>query len=228
MRNQLYLLALSGSLLAHAASAQSAISSSTRSDSLTSTASYNKKLVLPIKVWGPERRVLPASQALVYGSSVGTKGSVYGHYMRLANLSTGKVVLLDVKPSMPTKVHDAFCYALPPGRYALYKYEYALHKTIGAGYGATSNGMVPGGGVEYYKKETYEADLYKALGDGLPLRARRYEFVVAPGQLYYLGTWDVSKSDQPVFRNEKLQLDEELHGIYKYIDLEKALVALPQ
>jgi hypothetical protein len=232
MRTPLYFLTLSGSLLATATHAQSGISSSTRSDSLTSTASYNKKLVLPLRTWGKANRRLPTDQALVYGSCMQRLGNMksgrdFAQHVRLANLSTGKVVRLEVKPSAQLRAQNVFCAALPPGRYALYQYEYA------EGHGAYSMGGSIGGptgrgsaGAPGNKK-TYEEDLYKALGAGLPLRARRYEFTVAAGQLYYVGTWDLSKEDHPAFRDEKAQLDTEMRGSYKHFDLEKAVVAVP-
>lgn len=180
-------------------------------DSLTTTRSYNKGLVLPIDGWGPERRILPSDRGLVYGSCIqrlGFSSGGFGQYVRLANLSTGKAVRIEVKPPMRSRAQNAFCYALPPGRYALYKYEFTDSK--------------------WYGGEMHEEGLHKALLNGQPLHATRYEFTVAPGQLHYLGTWDLSQADKPAFRSEKAQLDGQLQSVFKHLDFGQAALALPQ
>lgn len=180
-------------------------------DSLTTTRSFNQGIVLPLNGWNLERCILPADRGLVYGSCIqrlGFSSGGIGQYVRLANLSTGKAVRIEVKPPLRSRAQNAFCYALPPGRYALYKYEFTVSK--------------------WYGGEMHEEELHKALINGQPLNTTRYEFAVVPGQLHYLGTWDLSQESQPTFRNEKQLLDGQLGTVFKHPNLGQAVVALPE
>jgi TonB family protein len=181
-------------------------------DSLTIGRGYNKALVLPTSRWDADEFGLPGRQGLVYGSCVqrlpGAASGGLGQYVRLANVSTGKAVRIDVKPAFLTRAQHSFCYALPPGRYALYKYEFTESK--------------------FYGGRLHEEDLHKALLNGQPLRTTRYEFTVSPGQLHYVGTWDFSQAGQPTFRNDKAVLDSQLQAKLKGFDLSRAVVAVPQ
>ena len=180
-------------------------------DSLDGSA-YRKR-ALPLRTWGTDRRTFPADQGVVYGSCIqrlGFESGGLGQYVRLVNLSTGKPVTLEVKPPMRSRKQNAFCYALPPGRYALYQYEYSASKWYGA--------------------EMHAENLRKPrpAATTAALRETRYLFTVAPGQLHYLGTWNLEAENTPVFRNEKAILDAQLTPLFKILDFPQAVVAVPQ
>ena len=172
------------------------------------------RLALPASAWGTDRRIFPADKGLVYGSCIqrlGFESGGLGQYVRLVNLTTGKPVRIEVKPPFRTRKQNAFCFALPPGRYALYKYEFTASK--------------------WYGGQLHEENLRKtpsptpAAGH---LSATRYLFTVAAGQLHYLGTWNLEQENAPVFLNEKAQLDAQLLPLFKNLSFDAAMVALPQ
>jgi hypothetical protein len=149
----------------------------------------------------------------VYGSCIqrlGFDSGGLGQYVRLVNLSTGKPVTLEVKPPMRSRKQNTFCYALSPGRYALYQYEYSASKWYGA--------------------EMYQEELRKprAAAATSALHETRYLFTVTAGQLHYLGTWNLEAAGAPVFRNEKTILDAQLTPLFKILDFTQAVVAVPQ
>lgn len=174
------------------------------------TPAFNK-VALPAPVWGTDRRIFPADKGIVYGSFIqrlGFESGGFGQYVRLANLTTGKSVRIEVKPPFRSRKQNTFCCALPPGRYALYKYEFTSSK--------------------WYGGETQVENLRKFPGPGSGLRTTRYLFTVAPGQLHYLGTWDLGQESTLAFLNEKAQLDAQLTPILKNLNFSTAVVALPQ
>ena len=86
------------------------------------------RLVLPLPGWSGKRPHLPAGKGLVYGSCLqrlgGSNTLGQGQYVRLVNLTTRKSFRLNVKPILNTVRENAFCYALPTGRYALSVYKF--------------------------------------------------------------------------------------------------------
>ena len=183
---------------------------STLTDSLDGPAA--RKGALPLRTWGTDRRTFPADQGVVYGSCIqrlGFESGGLGQYVRLVNLSTGKPITLEVKPPMRSRKQNTFCYALPPGRYALYHYLYSASKWYGA--------------------EMHEENLRKpGPAATAALRETRYLFTVAAGHLHYLGTWNLEAENAPVFRNEKAILDAQLMPLFKILDFTQAVVAVPQ
>lgn len=132
-----------------------------------------QKLVLPLGSWSGRQERLPAGKGLIYGSCLqrlGTNGLGMGQYVRLVNLTTHKAVRLNVKPILKSRRENAFCYALPAGRYALFIYEYP-DPVLGA-------------------FNLHFESLRKPLASQptADLGATRYLFTVAAGQLHYVGT----------------------------------------
>lgn len=104
----------------------------TAGDSLE-TPAFNK-MTLPAPVWGTDRRIFPSDKGIVYGSFIqrlGFESGGFGQYVRLANLTTGKSIRIEVKPPFRSRKQNTFCCALPPGRYALYKYAFTSSKWYG-------------------------------------------------------------------------------------------------
>lgn len=184
---------------------------SARADSLDGAA-YRKR-AFPLRTWGTDRRTFPLDQGVVYGNCIqrlGFESGGLGQYVRLVNLSTGKPVTLEVKPPMRSRKQNTFCYALPPGRYALYQYEYSASKWYGA--------------------EMHQEELRKprVAATTAALHETRYLFTVAPGRLHYLGTWNLEAAGAPVFHNDKAALDAQLTPLFKILDFTQAVVAVPQ
>ncbi|MDQ2772609.1 MAG: energy transducer TonB [Bacteroidota bacterium] len=184
---------------------------SAKADSLDGP-TYRKR-AFPLRTWGTDRRAFPAGEGIVYGSCIqrlGFESGGLGQYVRLVNLSTGKPVTLEVKPPMRSRKQHTFCYALPPGRYALYQYEYSVSKWYGA--------------------EIHDENLRKPARAAATtsLNGTRFRFTVAPGKLHYLGTWNLEKENAPVFHNDKAALDAQLTPLFKILDFTQALVAVPQ
>lgn len=163
--------------------------------------------------WGADRGLIPDDKGIVYGGCVqrlGFSSGGFQQYVRLYNLSTGKAVNIEVKPAFRTAKYNTFCYALPPGRYALVNYQYTESK--------------------WYGGEMHAETLRKARPDAAPapVAATRYVFTVAPGQLHYLGTWHFDKAAQPRFTNSKTATDEQLSKDFKKLPFAEALVAVPE
>jgi len=169
-------------------------------------------LVLPLLEWSTFRDAIPADRGVIYGTCLqrlGYNSGGLGQYVRLVNLTTGKEFRLNIKPAFRSRLENSFCYALPPGRYALVNYEYSVSKWYGA--------------------ELHVESLRKATDVAAPLAATRYMFEVQPGQLHYVGTWNFSQAaDGPQFIREKSALDEWLASKYKKLDAAHALLAIPQ
>jgi TonB family protein len=151
-----------------------------------------------------------AGQGVLYGTCLQRLGSGsggFGQYVRLVNLSTGQVFRLNVKPILRSRRENLFCYALPPGRYALSQYEF-----IG-------NGLLP---------ELHSERLIKLHPTPGPnTAATRFLFTLVAGQLHYAGTWNFANANDPVFLNEKELLDPALHAGYPAADLSGAQLAIP-
>ena len=176
------------------------------------TPAFNKVALLA-PVWGTDRRIFPSDRGIVYGSFIqrlGFESGGFGQYVRLANLTTGKSVRIEVKPPLRSRKQNTFCCALPPGRYALYKYEFTSSK--------------------WYGGVTQVENLHKipSTDPGSGLRTTRYLFTVVPGQLHYLGTWNLEQENTLGFLNEKTQLDAQLTPILKNLNFNAAAVTLPQ
>lgn len=182
----------------------------TTGDSLAAPG-FNKG-ALPVQPWAADRRILPTDRGIIFGSCVQRLGFNSGglpQFVRLANLSTGKAVTIEVKPGMRSRKESAFCYALPPGRYALYRYQYSISRWYGA--------------------ETHDEQLLKsAPAPGAPLSATRYVFTVVAGTTSCVGTWNFTQENQPVFSTDKARLNAELQPIFKNLTLSSALLRVPR
>ncbi|MBF9237849.1 energy transducer TonB [Hymenobacter sp. BT683] len=173
-----------------------------------------QKLVLPLMEWNSDRRQIPAGKGLIYGSCIqrlgGNSSLGLGEYVRLVNVSTGKAFRIMVKPAMKSRRENAFCYALPAGRYALFIYEfpdakwgpYQLH-------------------LENIRKST-------PAQDASSLQATRFQFVVEAGKLHYVGTWNLANENQPVFLDEKTILDTRIQASYESVKFGEAKLAVPR
>ena len=175
-----------------------------------------QKLALPLLDWNDDRRQLPAGKGLVYGSCLqrlgGGSSFGTGEYVRLVNLTTHKSVRLNVKPMLNSRRENAYCYALPAGRYALFLYEYP--DPVWGGYQMH---------IENIRKPGIDG-----AAEALPLPATRYQFVVAAGRVHYVGTWNLANENEPAFLNEKAILDARIQASYPSLNLSEALVAVPQ
>ncbi|UOQ74685.1 energy transducer TonB [Hymenobacter cellulosilyticus] len=161
-----------------------------------------RAIVFPTSSWPGGRTALPADKGVIYGSFVQRLGFSSGglaQYVRLHNLTTHKVVRILVKPVMRSRQENEFCVALPPGRYALYSYEYSY-------------------GVEQIRKPR----------NGPTLSDTRFIFEVRPGQLHYVGTWNMRQPLQPEFKPDKATLDQRLQPDNPGLPLPQAIVALPR
>ncbi|UYZ60954.1 energy transducer TonB [Hymenobacter latericus] len=170
-----------------------------------------KGLQPALNYWSPDRGIIPPDKGIVYGSCVqrlGFSSGGFGQYVRLVNLGTGKAVRLEVKPAFKSARSNSFCFAVPPGRYALHFYEYTESK--------------------WYGGETFTENLRKAANPANAVAATRYVFTVAAGQVHYLGTWHFEQPGQPRFTDDKADLDARLRGTYKKLPFDAARTALPQ
>jgi len=167
-------------------------------------------LVLPLPSWGGSHQQLPADKGIIYGSCLqrlgGFSSGGLGQYVRVVNLTTGKNFRLNVKPIVRTRRENPFCYALPPGRYALHSYEFSDSKWYGAQ-------MF----LESIRKHRNSQTLANT----------RYLFEVKPGQLYYVGTWDLSQEFDPRFLDEKSTIDLEFSKSHPHLPLTTAQTVLP-
>ena len=183
-------------------------------DSLNAPA-YNKAVVLPLNSWDTDRHILPSDQGIVYGSCVqrlGFNSGGLGQYVRLANLTTGKAVRIAVKPAMRSRKESAFCFALPPGRYALYKYEFSISRWYGP---------------ELHEEQLLKPVLNLDLAAGPALSVTRFLFTVEAGSVSCVGAWDFSQENAPVFSADKARLDAELQPHFKNLSLRNALLRVP-
>lgn len=175
-----------------------------------------QKITLPLLSWNDDRQRIPAGKGLIYGSCLqrlaGSSSFGTSEYVRLVNLTTGKAIRLSVKPALKSSRENAFCYALPAGRYALFLYEfpdpvwgpYRLH-------------------IENIRKPALSASA--AAGR---LSATRYQFTVATNKLHYVGTWNLANENEPRFLNEKSILDNLMKSSYPGLKLDEASESVPK
>lgn len=180
------------------------------SDSLSAPA-FNKGSMLPLP-WAADRRILPPNRGVIYGSCIqrlGSTSSGLGQYVRLANMTTGKTVSIQVKLTMRSCKESGFCYALPPGRYALYKYRYSISR--------------------WYGLEAQEEQLLKpSPAAGPAVSATRFVFTAEAGSVSCVGAWDFTQENSPVFLTDKARLDTELQPLFKNINFGGALLRVPR
>ncbi|UPL50025.1 hypothetical protein [Hymenobacter sublimis] len=168
-------------------------------------------LVLPSASWGSAQKQLPADKGVIYGSCLqrldGSRSGGLGQYVRVVNLETRKNFRLNVKPIVRTRRENPFCYALPPGHYALHSYEFSDSKWYGA--------------------QAFLESIRKPR-NSQTLANTRYVFEVKPGQLHYVGTWDLSQEFDPRFLDEKSTIDADFHKSYPHLPLNDAQTVLPR
>ena len=172
-----------------------------------------RKFAHPQPSWPPSNRLFDPTQGLVYGNCIQRLGFSSGglsQHVRLVNLTTGKTLLLEVKPMLRSRRENPFCYVVPPGRYALYKYEFAESKWYGA--------------------ELHQESLRKpqAAQSGGSLQASRYLFTVQPGKVHYVGTWHLEQENAPAFIDDKAALDVQLTPVFKHLNFTEAVTAIPR
>ena len=172
-----------------------------------------RKFVQPLPAWPPYNRLFDPKQGLVYGNCIQRLGFSSGglvQHVRLVNLTTGKTLRLEVKPLLRSRRENSFCYVLPPGRYALYKYEFAESKWYGA--------------------EMHEESMRKpqVANSSAPLQANRYLFTVQPGKVHYVGTWHLEQENAPAFTDDKAALDAQFTPVFKYLNFAEAVTAVPE
>ena len=152
-----------------------------------------------------------AGQGVLYGTCLqrlGRGSGGFGQYVRLVNLSTGQVFRINVKPILRSRRENLFCYALPAGRYALSQYEF-----IGSS-------LLP---------EPHNERILKPHPlHGPSVAATRFLFTLAAGQLHYAGTWNFANEHEPIFLDEKAELDAELQPAYPLLPLPAARGAIPR
>jgi hypothetical protein len=119
-------------------------------------------------------------------------------------------VRLSVKPILKSRRENAFCYALPAGRYALFIYEYP-DPVLGA--------------LNLHAESLRKPSASQPTPD---LGATRYLFTVAAGQLHYVGTWNLANEHEPIFLDEKDLLDAALQPELPGLHLQAARVAIPR
>jgi hypothetical protein len=122
-------------------------------------------------------------------------------------------VRLIVKPFAKSRLENAFCYALPAGRYALYQHEYP-DATWGA--------------YRQHLEELRKPAAGLLAPSATDLRATRYLFTVEAGQVHYVGTWNLANEHEPIFLDEKSALDALLQPENQPLYFEKARVAIPR
>jgi TonB family protein len=196
---------------------QSAAHPAPLNDSLETLVNRNRppshKLLPVLEPWGAYQRTILPGLGVVYGSCIQRLGFSSGslaQYIRVVNVSTGRIFSFTVKPALRSRKENSFCYALPPGRYALYCYDFAASK--------------------WYGTELYTEGLQKAgAAAGIqPLSVTRYLFTVAPGGLHYLGTWNLEQANTLVISNDKSTLDAQLAPHYKHLRFDEAIPTLPR
>ncbi len=172
-----------------------------------------QKFVLPLASWNGNRPHQPAGKGLVYGRflqrlSNNTLGQ--GQYVRLVNMTTHKSIRINVKPVLKTVRENAFCYALPAGRYALFVYEFPDPAWSGLRIHLESIRKPPSNAM------------------ARTLSTTRYQFTVAADKLHYVGTWNLTNENQPEFLNEKTLLDGDLQSEYEFLKFAEAELSIPK
>ena len=164
--------------------------------------------------WDLPRRGIPADKAVIYGLGLQRLGFESGGFpqtVRVVNLHTNQAFHLNVKPAFKSRRDNPFCYALPPGRYALSYYDYTISK--------------------WYGGEPHREQLCKrptSSSDMAALAATRYLFTIGAGKTHYVGTWDLTTENEPRFHDEKAQLDTRLRSGARLPNLAEAVVAIPR
>lgn len=161
------------------------------------------KARLPLSLWSL-RHPVPSRKGIIYGSCVprlGYDSGGRGQYVRVANVATGEVFRLPVKPAFHLQREDAFYFELPSGRYALIEYELA---------------------------QPPERLARRSAGPGHSVAATRYIFAVEAGQLHYVGTWNLARAHEPHFLDEKAALDALLQPESQALHFDTAHRAIPQ
>ena len=175
---------------------------------------YDRKLAPARPSWESKRWPVPQGQGMIYGSCVQRRGDANslgtGEYVRLVNLTTHKLVSIGVKPPMKSQRENGFFYALPAGRYALHIYVYP--------------------GKVWGPYDMLFENLRKPVvpSPTEPLRHTRYQFVVESGKVHYVGTWNLANENEPVFLDEKYEIDPVFQAAFPQFDFKEAVMALPK
>lgn len=174
---------------------------------------FNRLKLAMVDGWNLPHAGLPADKGVIYGTCrqrLGFTSGGFGQFVRLVNLTTRQVFVVSVKPAFKSQRENSFCYALPPGRYALSQYEYTSSK--------------------WYGGEMHAERLHKLPAVGAPasLKATRFVFTVQPGVAHYVGVWDLANEGQPSFYNEKAAMDARLRPGLRMPDLQQAVLAVPE
>lgn len=161
---------------------------------------------------------IPKGKALVYGDflqSVKLAGWGATQTIRIINTDTEKGVFFSVKPHFSIKKENAFCIALDPGLYAIYRYEWTK------GYTTYSEPILKGiDARDNFNKKRKSGEIQD---EDLEF----FLFKVEANTLNYLGTWNF-ESGIVSFIDEKEETDAALQKKYKKLNFQNSMVNLPE
>lgn len=163
------------------------------------------------------------STSIIYGSFIQRLGFTSGGFtqvIRLQEIVTQKMYTFNVKPAMKSSKEHSFCYYIKPGMYKILNYFWIQSKWYGA--------------------EMHEEYIFKHIDTSTKDFKRKYKeenidtnqfdnyyIEIKPNTVNYLGTWHFN-TGLVSFSDDKAKLDKKLQKKYKKINLEKAIVKLPE
>jgi TonB family protein len=171
------------------------------------------KSSLSLKEWNGDQQQIPVGKGAIYGrclqrlgaSSLGVSG-----YVRFVNLTTQKSFRISLKSAPKPGKENAFCYVLPAGRYALFMYEFPDER------------LGPEGlHIENIRKSN-------PVEGAANLQVTRYQFVVEAGKLHYVGTWNLTKENEPFFLDDKVNTDALMQVSNVALTVQEAHLAVPR
>jgi hypothetical protein len=165
---------------------------------------------------------IPAGKAVIYGQFIQRLGFSSGGFpqeIELLNVDTDTPIRFKVKATFKSAKENVFCYAIPPGKYAILNYHWAKSKW----YGATLYSEPVYKGIA--SDETLEAKVKS--GEIKTSQLLRYTFTVQANTLHYMGTWQFDKTPA-TFRDDKQTLDSLVQEKYKALVFSEAQTTLPQ
>ncbi|WP_375417368.1 energy transducer TonB [uncultured Hymenobacter sp.] len=175
---------------------------------------FNRWKMPVLDSWNLPHAGLPADKGVIYGACLQRLGFTSGgfyQFVRLVNLTTQQVFVISVKPAFKSQRENSFCYALPPGRYALSQYEYTSSKWYGG------------------EMRTERLLKLPATAEGAPAAGTtRFTFNVQPGVAHYVGVWNFTDEGKPSFQNGKAAMDTRFRPGLRMTDLRAAVLAIPQ
>lgn len=163
--------------------------------------SFSQKVTRLVSTY--KKDTVEKGQGIIYGEFIQRLGFSSGGFSQdisIQHVASGEVYSFRVKGTFKSAKENTFCYHIPAGKFIILQYFWTKSK--------------------WYGGELHFEPVYKGGSN------ERFEFVIEPDTLTYLGTWHFDE-EMVSFKDNKTTLDGKVKGAFKNLSFDQARIELP-